>query len=475
MSCQSCIAKSAFIVASLAVSTLWAQVPQPLEFVGEVTAESVNVRSGPSANYYVAARLAAGTRVQVVREENEWYAIVPPVGCYSLISKDYVDLGADGNGVVNGNAVRVRCGSDLDPHRYAVQLKLSRGSEVNVLDELPGGFLKIAPPAGALVWIHSEYVSRVPQGMLDLESKQKSSVQTSREPSVGEKSPLVQPASTTPGPGDAAGKTSSANNDSTPSHLPHAPEDDQVNVAAPHKIAESAGDNPAEAAGDGPDDDATNQTLREQQLKAVRDLLAKAETLMEAEYEKPIEDRRFDEALTAFREAAGQELDEYVRKYAARRVVQLEAAVERVEAVRLVRSLSSRVSKDRKDALAARTDMRPSAPAVLLGYDAKGELRESMIYSSPVGPRRYRLVDPHLTVPRTLCYVEIPRDSKIDPKQFLGRTVGVRAREKRLETDGNVTGIQIVVAEEIVVLDELDGDVADSELDVPVDVVGDAP
>ena len=68
-----------------------------------------------------------------------------------------------------------------------------------------------------------------------------------------------------------------------------------------------------------------------------------------------------------------------------------------------------------------------------------------------MGPKRYRLIDPALDVPRTLCYVEIPEDSTLDATAFLGQTVGIRAREKYLQT-GDVDPVVIVVAEDIVLL-----------------------
>ena len=65
--------------------------PPPLFAIGEVTGTDVNVRSGPSGNYYVVTRLSAGHRVVIVDRRPSWVAIAPPKGAYSLIAREYID------------------------------------------------------------------------------------------------------------------------------------------------------------------------------------------------------------------------------------------------------------------------------------------------------------------------------------------------------------------------------------------------
>ena len=411
-------------------------------FVGEVTVATVNVRSGPSTNYYVVTRLGAGERVTVADEENGWYAIVPPEKCYSVISKHYVDVGADGEGVVNGNAVRVRAGSDLDPHRYAVQLKLNKGAEVKVLGDDADGFLKIIPPKGAYLWAHTDYVARVPQEMLEPEARKAT-------PITGGEAPAT-PAQTEPA---AQPQEQVENLDPTVKERPSSParSADRDDLAtsegasdAPYGALQAAAS--SSASEPGKPDTKTPPSEYRAQLQA-------ADEAMRAEMAKPIVDRRIDEIAEPYRRIAAQEEDTFAHLYAGRRFAQLENAAHTIAAVRRVRGLSDQVIKDRKEALAARSNMRPPVRPFLRGFDAKGELRESMIYSSPVGPRRYRLIDPDVEVPRTLCYVEIPRELRLDVSDYLGRLVGVRASAKFLET-GDVNPIPIVVAEELVLLEE---------------------
>ena len=74
-----------------------------------------------------------------------------------------------------------------------------------------------------------------------------------------------------------------------------------------------------------------------------------------------------------------------------------------------------------------------------------------------MGPKWFRLVDADATPLRTVGYVEIPEDSSIDVAQFLGRKVGVRARERRLLT-GDVDPLEVFVVSELVSLDIETGD-----------------
>ena len=94
--------------------------------------------------------------------------------------------------------------------------------------------------------------------------------------------------------------------------------------------------------------------------------------------------------------------------------------------------------------------MRPLSPAIGGGFDAVGELRLSMLYASNAFPNRYRLVE--VDGERTIGYVEIPRDLMIDVDRFVGRRVGVRARDTRLQAE-DVDPLMVYTVSELVLLD----------------------
>jgi len=468
-------------------------------YVGEVTGSSseVHVRSGPSTNFYPVLRVAPGQRINVIGEESGWYAIEPLPGSFSLISKHYVDIGANGEGVVNGDAVRVRVGSDLDDHRYAVQMKLDKGAVVRVLGEEADGFLKIAPPPGARLWIHGEYVVRVPNDRLAGEQPPSTAV---TQPATGLKSPAV---STPPAESVVVGEdvaergedmveelvsprfaaatsleaaqTPVAGDGRTPDMVMVPVESEETEAAAltPGTMTRAANSTAASDTrlgnsktppGDSRVDDPLKRVTRlpvddSGANEAYRAQLDDLDTRLQQEMARPVEERQLSDIGEGYARLVNQQEDRYVALYAQRRLSQVELGIATSDAIRDIRSLSNDVARQRRESLEERSQFRGPPPRLVLrGFDAKGELRESMIFSSAAGPRRYRLVDPEVAVPRTLCYVEIPAGLDIEINNFLGRLVGVRASKQYLET-GDVDPIPVVVAEEIVILDRAAPDV----------------
>jgi len=131
---------------------------------GQVTGSNVYVRSGPDENHYPMVTLSHPTRVKVVGRNGDYYEIIPPAKAYCLVSKLYVKaetaLGAVG--VVIGNNVLVRAGSDLRPtamsRTYAT--RLNRGQAVNIIGQTEE-YYKVVPPKGVTVFISAKYVRPV--------------------------------------------------------------------------------------------------------------------------------------------------------------------------------------------------------------------------------------------------------------------------------------------------------------------------
>jgi len=131
-------------------------------YIAEITADKVNIRSGPGTNYYRCGQSNKGDRVKVVGSQFSWSRLVPPAGSFSWISKQYVSIDQSNPtvGTVTGDAVRVYAGSeDLRPiHSTTVQLKFDRGDKVRLLGEEEGDYYKIVPPAGAYLWVSTQYL-----------------------------------------------------------------------------------------------------------------------------------------------------------------------------------------------------------------------------------------------------------------------------------------------------------------------------
>lgn len=405
-------------------------------YVGEITEDRVNVRSGPSTNYYVVTKLGAGDRVRVVdRGEGKWLAVAPPKGVYSVISRKVVDLGDDSTGVVNADRVRVYADAlNQKQKRYAYNYhpRLKRGTVVQIVESAVGGddeLLRIVPPDGARVWIHGDYVVAVPPDVLARETKRSEAAER-----VVLDAPIKRADLTTTAPTPEEPRPGAPARDSTMVATGDDASDTSVAPQIPLKL-----DRTTSAPEEGDRDSKTELTA--------------AEARFTEEMAKPASRRDLGPLIERYRIMADQQADRYVQIYAAARLEQLEYLSEVAIALKQMRELGEEVRSERKRRLAERAALRPEPKPIDPAFDAQGELRISAVYASPVGPRRYRLVDPHASTTRTIAYIEIPDDAEYDVEDFVGRRVGVRARSRIFQT-GGVEPIVIYVADALVLLDE---------------------
>jgi uncharacterized protein YgiM (DUF1202 family) len=134
-------------------------------YMAEIKGNDVYIRSGAGTNYYDCGKFKDGDVVKVVATQHGWSRISPPPGSFSWISKQYVDVdpNAPETGTVTGDAVRVYAGSGHVKPLYSTTLqgKLNRQEKVKLLGEEKGGYLKIAPPPFAYLWVSSKFTSPI--------------------------------------------------------------------------------------------------------------------------------------------------------------------------------------------------------------------------------------------------------------------------------------------------------------------------
>ena len=136
-------------------------------YTAEITGNDVYVRSGPGTNFYHCGKLNTGDKVKVVGKQFSWLRIVPPVGSFSWISMQYVDIAPNDQtvGTVTGNNVRVYAGSDYVKPLYSTTLqgKLSKGEKVKLTGEQMDDYYKIAAPPFAYLWVSTNFTKAVPE------------------------------------------------------------------------------------------------------------------------------------------------------------------------------------------------------------------------------------------------------------------------------------------------------------------------
>lgn len=155
------------ITMAFAAGGVAGQTTQPATefYEAEVVGQDVYVRSSHNPNAYYCTQLSSPSRVMVVGSDpsGKWYKILPPPGCYSVISKAHVRLDAGGRtATVTGNDVSARAGGyPSQPGNFSILQKVMKaGDRVRIVGTI-GENYKIEPPRGAYFWISARYVRRL--------------------------------------------------------------------------------------------------------------------------------------------------------------------------------------------------------------------------------------------------------------------------------------------------------------------------
>ncbi|NOY42109.1 MAG: hypothetical protein GXP26_09765 [Planctomycetes bacterium] len=150
----------------LVLSANSALVGQQFPYVAYADKPDIYVRSGPGQRYYPTQQLQQGHAVEVYRHDGDgWCAVRPPEGSFSLVATHQVNQLGQGVAEVSAEQTVTRVGSLLSPERSAIQVLLTRGERIKVLDSAGADvsrWLRIAAPAGEFRWIAAEDLSPQP-------------------------------------------------------------------------------------------------------------------------------------------------------------------------------------------------------------------------------------------------------------------------------------------------------------------------
>jgi SH3-like domain-containing protein len=143
----------------------------PLPGTVAVRSPQALLRAGPGDDFYPTERLSAGATVEIWAIDSSGYCAVRPVrGSFSWLRSSEVadDAGRTAagrprgrfTGVVAGDGVVARVGSQLNDLRHVGQVKLEAGERVAVIEEVviptgrhAGMWLRIEPPSGEFRWV----------------------------------------------------------------------------------------------------------------------------------------------------------------------------------------------------------------------------------------------------------------------------------------------------------------------------------
>jgi len=128
-------------------------------YMGYISADAVNIRSGPGSFYYVLAMLKKDDRVTVESEEDGWLALRPLPGVFGMMHKGDVALAADSkSATVAAPAARVYAASAAAKRHWCVMAVIKQGDPVKVL-AVEGDMVRVVPPDGSHVYVVNEFVT----------------------------------------------------------------------------------------------------------------------------------------------------------------------------------------------------------------------------------------------------------------------------------------------------------------------------
>ena len=132
---------------------------------GTVTADALNVRSGPSTSYGITTKLYKGDKVEILETSNGWHKIKASNGKIGWVSGDYIKVSSGSTSqpststtkaTVTADSLNVRSGAGTS---YSVITKLSKGTVVDVLESASNGWKKIKTSGGTTGWVSGEYLT----------------------------------------------------------------------------------------------------------------------------------------------------------------------------------------------------------------------------------------------------------------------------------------------------------------------------
>jgi SH3-like domain-containing protein len=360
--------------------------------VGEITADSVYVRCRPDQNWYPTTRLKRGDRVEVHEEQFGWLKVRPPRGSFCYIDKSLVTREGADKGVVNGDNVYVRAGSDVPDFirkKTGVVMQLNKGAEVRVLGEHQDGYYKIVPPEGACYWISQQFVRKAGEGRIPHAESGEPAVAPRTEAGAARKAagrPVIEPSEQ---PEASAGPSASQ-----PSEMPRL-------VDVWQKKLE----------------------LVDAELKA-------------ALRQQPWREADFQALRKQFIPIAEQDDEVVPKEYAKVRLQQIDDVLERITIRARLDKITAGFAAERKPAAAAVTTATAPAVPVPPRPDYEGKLMRSFAFEG-----RYRVVDPQDG--KTVVYLEFPAGSGIDPNPYVGRLVKIRMKEKRYDPEARRSIVEV--------------------------------
>ena len=125
-------------------------------YSGVITADSVNLRSGPGVNFEILRKLDKGNTVLVLEADNEWLKLSLPRNSNAFIHKDFIKAENSIFGVITGKRVNIRAGEGTN---FNIIGQLNTEDQVEIIRKGTDWF-HIYPYENCFAWVHKDFVKK---------------------------------------------------------------------------------------------------------------------------------------------------------------------------------------------------------------------------------------------------------------------------------------------------------------------------
>lgn len=160
--------------------------------IATVTAEALNMRSGPGINYSKRGVLYKGAKVTVLEKSKGWVKIKDSSGKTAWVSGQYLSTSGNSSSSSesSGYIAYVSVSSSLnvrseDSTSGSVIASLKNGEKVQIIEKKDNGWSKVKTESGKIGWVSSKYLVNTPSNSGNTSSQNDSSSQNNSTASSG--------------------------------------------------------------------------------------------------------------------------------------------------------------------------------------------------------------------------------------------------------------------------------------------------
>ncbi|HOW36015.1 MAG TPA: SH3 domain-containing protein [Candidatus Omnitrophota bacterium] len=170
-----------------------ARTEEKFPFLGEITADKVNVRAGPNLNFEQVCQMNKGQEVLVLEKSYGWCKIRLPDTAKCYISPKFVTPRFENIGAINANRVNIRAGAG---ENFSVIGRLDKGERVRIKGQSQGWHI-IEPVERSYAWVLEKFVvyksDQIPPARVVVEPSRNIYVKKAETPVAAEQAAPPQP------------------------------------------------------------------------------------------------------------------------------------------------------------------------------------------------------------------------------------------------------------------------------------------